>query len=94
MAAQKKSVIQKMSSPRSVAWLIAFGFLVTSASVARSDEWVKCKRDGSTGQLVWIRGKSTQPLKNPVFRPDDTNPNLGKCLVSHAQLRQAHGLKF
>ena len=83
-----------MSSPRSVAWLIAFGFLVTSASVARSDEWVKCKHDGSTGQLVWIRGKSTQPLKNPVFRPDDTNPNLGKCLVSHDQLRQAHGLKF
>ena len=83
-----------MTPRRSVTWLLTFGFFVVSASVARSDEWVKCKRDGPTGQLVWIRGKSTQPLKNPVFRPDDTNPNLGKCLVSNEQLRQAHGLKF
>ena len=83
-----------MSPPPSACLLIAFGFLVACTSVARSDEWVRCRRDGSTAQFVWIRGKSTQPLKNPVFRPDDTNPDLGKCLVSNEQLRDAHGLSF
>ena len=79
---------------RSAVWLFAFGALFACASVARSDEWVSCKRDGSTGQFVWMRGKSTQPLKNVVFRPGATNPDVGQCLVSHDQLRQAHGLKF
>jgi len=86
--------VNQMSPPPSLFWLIAFGFLFAFASVARSDEWVACKRDGSTGQLVWMRGKSTQPLENAEFRPDTTNPDVGKCLVSNDQLRKAHGLRF
>jgi len=83
-----------MSPPRFLFWLIAFGFFFACALVARSDEWVTCKRDRSTGQLVWMRGKSTSPLKNAEFRPSATNPDVGKCLVSNDQLRQAHGLSF
>ena len=83
-----------MSPPLSLYWLIVFGFLFACASVARSDEWVTCKRDGSTGQLVWMRGKSTQPLKNAEFRPSTTNQDVGQCLVGNDQLRKAHGLRF
>ena len=74
--------------------LIAFGFLFSCASVARSDEWVTCKSDSSTGQFLWLRGKSTEPLEQPVFRSSATNPDLGTCLVGHDQLREAHGLRF
>ena len=83
-----------MSAPLSAASLIAFGILFASAPLARSDEWVSCKRDASTGQLLWLRGKSTELLKNAEYRPGATNPDLGTCLVSNDQLRQAHGLKF
>jgi len=83
-----------MSPPRCLFWLIAFGFFLACALVARSDEWVTCKRDRSTGQLVWMRGKSTSPLKNAEFRQSATNPDVGICLVSNDQLRQAHGLSF
>ena len=83
-----------MTPPPSLNWLIMFGYLFTCASVARSEEWVTCKRDGSTGQLVWMRGKSIQPLENAEFRPSTTNQNVGKCLVSNDQLRKAHGLRF
>ena len=62
--------------------------------MAHSDEWVSCRRDPSTGQLLWMRGKSNEPLKNAAFRPGATNPDRGKCLVSNDQLRHAHGLKF
>ena len=81
------------SSRRSVC-LIAVGVLVACASAARSDEWVSCKRDVSTGQLLWTRGKATEVLKNAEYRPGVTNPDLGSCLVSKDQLRQAHGLRF
>ena len=83
-----------MTAPLSAASLIAVGILFASAPVARSDEWVSCKRDASTGQLLWLRGKSTEPLKNAVFRPGATNPDLGTCLVGNDQLRKAHGLRF
>ena len=79
---------------RRAGWLIAVGVLLACAPAARSDEWVSCRRDASTGQLLWLRGKSTEPLKNPEYRPGATNPDLGTCLVSNDQLRQAHGLRF
>ena len=79
---------------RSSVWLIAVGMLLSFASVARSDEWVTCKRDSSTGQFLWLRGKSTEPLDQPVFRSGATNPDLGTCLVGNDQLREAHGLRF
>ena len=83
-----------MFSPHRTVWLIAVGVLLACAPAARSDEWVNCKRDASTGQLLWLRGKSTELLKNAEYRPGATNPDLGTCLVSKDQLRQAHGLKF
>ena len=86
--------VSQISPAPSIFWLIAVGILFTCASGARSDEWVSCKRDGSTGQLVWMRGKSTQLLKNAEFQPGATNPDVGQCLVTNDQLRKAHGLKF
>ena len=83
-----------MLCSRCSVWLIAVVVLVTFAPAARSDEWVSCKRDASTGQLLWLRGKSTELLKNAEYRPGATNPDLGACLVSKDQLRQAHGLSF
>ena len=83
-----------MFSPRCSVGLIAVGVLLACVPAARSGEWVTCKRDVSTGQLLWLRGKSTEPLKNAVYRPGATNPDLGTCLVSNDQLREAHGLKF
>ena len=80
-------------SRRSVS-LIAVGVLVACAPAVRSEEWVSCKRDASTGQLLWLRGKSTEVLKNAEYRPGDINPALGTCLVSKDQLRKAHGLSF
>ena len=74
--------------------LIAVGIVLSCAAVARSDEWVACKRDSSTGQFLWLRGKSTEPLEQPVFRSSAINPDLGTCLVGHDQLREAHGLSF
>ena len=78
----------------SVASLISVGILIAFQPPARSDEWVSCKRDASTGQLLWLRGKSTEPLVSAVFRSGTTNPDLGTCLVSNDQLRKAHGLRF
>ena len=83
----------QMSSIRSAASLVAVGILFACAPVARSDEWVSCKRD-ARGQLLWLRGKSTERLENTAFRPGSSHPDLGTCLVSKDQLRQAHGLKF
>ena len=83
-----------MFSPRCSVWLIAVGVLLAGIPAARSREWVTCKRDASTGQLLWLRGKSTEPLKNAVYRPGATNPDLGTCLVGNDQLREAHGLRF
>ena len=83
-----------MFSLRRSVWLIAVGVLLAFAPVARSDEWVSCRRDASTGQLLWLRGKSTELLKNTEYRPGATNPDLGTCLVSKGQLREAHGLRF
>ena len=83
-----------MTAPLSAASLIAVGILFASAPLARSDEWVSCKRDASTGQLLWLRGKSTEHLKNTEFRPGSTHPGLGTCLVNNDKLRRAHGLKF
>ena len=74
--------------------LIAVGMVISCASVARSDEWVACKRDASTGQFLWLRGKSTERLEHPVFRSSATNPDLGTCLVGNDQLREAHGLRL
>jgi len=85
--------IQKPAS-LSAASLIVVGILIAFQPPARSDEWVSCKRDASTGQLLWLRGKSTEPLVSAVFRPGATNPDLGTCLVSNDQLRKAHGLRF
>ena len=83
-----------MLCSRCSVWLIAVVVLVTCVPAARSDEWVSYKRDASTGQLLWLRGKSTELLKNAEYRPGATNPDLGACLVSKDQLRQAHGLRF
>jgi len=83
-----------MLSSRCSVWLISVGVLVTFAPAARSDAWVSCRRDASTGQLLWLRGKSTERLKNVEYRPGATNPDLGTCLVSKEQLRRAHGLRF
>ena len=74
--------------------MIAVGVLLTCAPAARSDAWVSCKHDASTGQLLWLRGKSTELLKNAEYRPGATNPDLGTFLVSKEQLREAHGLRF
>ena len=76
------------------AGLVVVGVLLTGALAARSDEWVSCQRDASTGQLLWLRGKSTKLLKNAEYRPGATNTDLGTCLVGKKQLREAHGLKF
>ena len=86
--------LDQMSRSISAALLIAVGLLFACSPVARSDEWVTCKRDASTGQLLWLLGKSTEPLKNAEYRPGASNPDLGTCLVGNDQLRQAHGLKF
>ena len=86
--------LDQMSRSVSAASLIAVGLLFACSLVARSDEWVTCKRDASTGQLLWLRGKSTEPLKHAEYRPGASNPDLGTCLVGNDQLRQAHGLKF
>ena len=75
-------------------WLIAVEVLLACAPAARSDAWVRCKRDASTGQLLWLRGKSTELLNNVEYRPGATNPDLGTCLVRNDQLRRAHGLRF
>ena len=83
-----------MLFPRRAGWLIAVGVLLACAPAVRFDEWVSCRRDTSTGQLLWLRGKSTELLKNAEYRPGATNPDLGTCLVSNEQLRQAHGLRF
>ena len=83
-----------MLNPRSAVWLLVFGVLFVCAPVARSEEWVMCRRDVSTGQLLWMRGKSAEPLKNTVFQPGSTNPGMGTCLVDRDQLRKAHGLTF
>ena len=83
-----------MLFPRRAGWLIAVGVLLACAPAARSDEWVSCGRDASTGQLLWLRGKSTEFLKNAEYRPGATNSDLGTCLVSKEQLREAHGLRF
>ena len=83
-----------MLSSRCSFGLIAVWVLVTCAPAARSDAWVSCKRDASTGQLLWLRGKSTELLKNAEYRPGATNPDLGTRLVSKEQLLQAHGLRF
>ena len=74
--------------------LIAVGVLLACAPAARSDEWVNCSRDASTGKLLWLRGKSTEFLKNAEYRPGATSPDLGTYLVSKEQLREAHGLQF
>ena len=58
-----------MLSSRCPFGLIAVGVLLTCAPAARSDAWVSCKHDASTGQLLWLRGKSTELLvdgKDPV----------------------------
>ena len=78
----------------SAVFLIAFGMVISFGSVARSDEWVACKRDASTGQLLWLRGKSTELLENVEYRPGLVSADLGTCLVGNDQLRKAHGLKF
>ena len=83
-----------MFSLRRSAWLIAVGVLLACAPAVRSDAWVSCKRDASTGQLLWLRGKSTELLNNVEYRPGATNPDLGTCLVRNDQLRRAHGLRF
>ncbi len=62
-----------MLSSRCSFGLIAVGVLLTCAPAARSDEWVSCRRDASTGQLLWQRGKSTEFLKNAECRPGATN---------------------
>ena len=89
-----KDSFMQMLRACSAVFLIAFGMVISFGSVARSDEWVACKRDSSTGQFLWLRGKSTEPLEQPVFRSSATNPDLGTCLVGHDQLREAHGLRF
>ena len=83
-----------MLFPRRAGWLIAVGVLLACALAVRSDEWVSCRRDASTGQLLWLRGKSTELLKNAEYRPGATNPDLGTCLVGNDQLREAHGLRL
>ena len=83
-----------MFSPHRSVWLIAVGVLLACAPAARSEEWVNCKRDASTGQLLWLRGKSTELLKNVEYRPGATDPDLGTWLVRNDQLRRAHGLRF
>ena len=83
-----------MLSSRCSFELITVGVLLICAPAARSDEWVSCLRDASTGQLLWLRGKSTEFLKNAEYRPGATNPDLGTYLVSKEQLREAHGLQF
>ena len=70
-----------LSSRESVSF-IAVGVLVICTPAARSDEWVSCKRDACKGQLLWLRGKSTELLKNAEYRPVATNPDLGTFLVS------------
>ena len=40
-----------MLFPRRAGWMIAVGVLLACAPAARSDEWVNCKRDASTGPL-------------------------------------------
>ena len=78
----------------SAASLIAVGLLLACPPGARSDGWVKCKRDAATGQLLWLRGKSTELLENVEYRPGLVSADLGTCLVGNDQLRKAPGLKF
>ena len=40
-----------MFSLRRSVWLIAVGVLLACAPAVRSDAWVSCKRDASTGPL-------------------------------------------
>ena len=74
-----------MFSPRGSVRLIAVGALLTCVPAVRYT---------TTGQLLWLRGKSTELLKRAEYRPGATNPDLGSCLVGNDQLREAHGLKF
>ena len=83
-----------MSNPHSAHWLVIVGVLISCAPLVHAAEWVKCKRDASTGQLLWMRGKSTEPLENTEFRPSTLQPDMGTCLVSNDRLRKAHGLRF
>ena len=83
-----------MLFPPRAGWLIAVVVLLACAPAVRSDEWVSCRRDASKGQLLWLRGKSTELLKNAEYRLGATNPDLGTCLVSKEQLSEAHGLRF
>ena len=71
-----------MFSLRRSFWLIAAVVLLACAPAARSDEWVNCKRDASTGQLLWLRGKSTELMDKAEFRPGTIYADLGTCLVS------------
>ena len=83
-----------MFIPRCPVWLICVGILLASVPSARSDVWMKCKRDASIGQLLGRRGKSTMPLTDAEFRPVAVNSDLRACLVSNDQLRRAHGRVF
>ena len=62
-----------MLFPRRAGWLIAVGVPLACAPAVRSDEWVSCRRDASKWQLLWLRGKSTELLKNAEYRPGATN---------------------
>ena len=68
--------------------------VISFGSVARSDEWVACKRDSSTGQFLWLRGKSTELFEKVEYRLGPVSLDLGTCLVGNDQLLKAHGLKF
>ena len=83
-----------MLSLRHSAWLITVGVLVACAIAAHSDDLVSCRRDALSGPLLWLRGKSTELLKNAESRPGATNPDLGSCLVNNDQPRQTYGQRF
>ena len=74
--------------------LLLLGVILCCTPSAGADEWVQCRRDSSTGQLLWTRGKSQQPLETTTFEPEPSTPDVGRCRISHQQLRQAHGLSF
>ena len=86
--------MNQTSSPPFVLWLITAACLFACSTAARSDEWVSCRREGASGQFIWMRGKSTHNLINAEFRPSASSPDVGQCLVSNEQLREAHGLMF
>ena len=71
-----------MFSLRCSIWLVAVGVLLACAPAARSGDWVSCKRDASIGQLLWLRGKSTELLKSAEYRPGATNPDLGTAWLA------------